>query len=72
MTPDDVIFLGLNSRVIALNKNDGKILWSTPLGGIMGDGFVTLNAEGPHVYAYVKGQVYCLDVSQDVSSGTMS
>ena len=29
----------------------------------MGDGFVTLNADGQNVYAFVKGQIYCLDMN---------
>ena len=62
MNTSEVIFLGLNSRVIALNRRDGQILWSTPLGGILGDGYVSLNADDQQVYVYAKGQMYCLDV----------
>ena len=43
--------------------SDGQVLWSTPLGGIRGDGFVTLNADGRYVYAFAKGQIYCLDIN---------
>ena len=63
MTPNDVIFMSLNSRVIALNKDNGQILWDTKLGGVLGDGFISLNSDGLHVFAFCKGQIYCLDAS---------
>lgn len=61
MNPSDVIFMGLNSRVIALNKDNGQALWDTKLGGVLGDGFITLNSDSRHVFAFCKGQIYCLD-----------
>lgn len=62
MNPPEIVLLGFNSQVVALDKRGGRILWSTPLGGILGDGFVSLNADDRHVYAYTKGQIYCLDL----------
>ena len=63
MNLNDVIFMSLNSRVIALNKGNGQILWDTKLGGVLGDRFITLNSDGQHVFAFCKGQIYCLNVS---------
>lgn len=63
MNPNDVIFMGLNSRVVALNKGNGQILWDTKLGGVLGDGFISINSDGQHVFAFCKGQIYCLDAS---------
>ena len=40
MNLDDVILLGVKSRVMAISKHDGKIIWSTELPGSMGDGFI--------------------------------
>src|SRR4051812_48661569 len=60
---DDVIFLGLKSKVAALSKRDGSILWSTGLPGGMGGNFVTVNSDGKCVYAYTNGKIHCLDIS---------
>lgn len=62
MNATDLIFLGLKSRVSAIVKADGTILWSTQLGGGLGDGFVTVNCDGKHVYAHTKGKLHCLDL----------
>jgi outer membrane protein assembly factor BamB len=61
MNVNDLIFLGLKSRVSALNKSDGRILWATVLRGGVGDGFVTLHCDGKFVYAHTKGSLFCLD-----------
>jgi outer membrane protein assembly factor BamB len=63
ITADDIIFLGLKSKVAALSKRDGRILWSTQLPGGMGGGFVTVNSDGKCVYAYTNGKIHCLDIS---------
>lgn len=62
MTPNDLLFLGLKNRVSAITKSDGNILWTTQLAGVLGDGFVTVNCDGKHVYAYAKGQLHCLEL----------
>jgi len=62
MNINDLLFLGLKNRVSAMTKADGRILWTTQLEGALGDGFVTLNCDGKFVYAYGKGQLYCLEV----------
>ena len=62
MTSNDLIFLGLKYSVSAITKADSSILWTTNLAGSLGDGFVTLNCDGKHVYTYGKGQLYCLEV----------
>ncbi len=63
MNPNDVIFMGLNSRVIALNRSSGQTLWDCKLGGVLGDGFISLTSDGQRVFAFCKGQIYCLDAS---------
>ena len=62
MTSNDLIFLGLKNRVSAITKSDGRILWTSQLPGSLGDGFVTLNCDGKHVYAYNRGQLHCLEL----------
>ena len=62
MNPNDLIFLGLRSQVIALSKSNGEIRWSMKLPGVMGEGFVTVNSDGACVYAFTKGRIHCLDM----------
>ena len=43
MTPGDLlVVLGLNGRVAALLRKDGRLLWATDLPGVIGDRFVTV------------------------------
>ena len=63
MTPGDLlVVLGLNGRVAALLRKNGRLLWSTDLPGILGDRFVTVTCDDACVYAYTHGQVHCLDM----------
>ncbi len=62
MHATELLFLGLNSRVIALNKRDGQVVWAAELTGILGDNFVTVQADGQSVFAFTKGRIYCLDL----------
>lgn len=61
MNPDDVILLGVKSRVVAISRRYGKIVWSTELPGGLGDNFVTLLSDGASVFAHTNGQLHCLD-----------
>lgn len=63
MNPNDLIFIGLKSKVAALNKTDGTIAWEAPLTSGLGGDFVTLHVDGPHVFAYSNGKVVCLDIA---------
>ena len=63
MTPGDLlVVLGLNGRVAALLRKDGRLLWATDLPGVIGDRFVTVTCDDTCVYAYTRGQVHCLDM----------
>ena len=61
--PDDVLFLAVKHRVIAINKHDGQILWSAELPGGLGTGFVTVLSDGKCVFAHTHGTLHCLDIS---------
>ena len=63
MNPSDIILLGLKRSVTALSRADGTILWSTEIGGGLGDSFVTLIADGQLVYACSAGSLYCLELA---------
>ena len=59
MTPGDpLVVLGLNGRVLALLRTDGRIVWATDLPGILGDHFVTVACDEAYVYACTHGQVH--------------
>lgn len=63
MTPADLlVVLGLNGRVLALLRKDGRVVWATDLPGILGDHFVTFACDDACVYAYTHGQIHCLDM----------
>lgn len=63
MTPGELlVVLGLNGRVIALLRKDGRVVWATNLPGILGDHFVTLACDEACVYAYTRGKIHCLDM----------
>jgi len=61
MNLEDVILLGVKSRMLALSKRDGRRIWSTELPGGLGDSFVTLLSDGASVFAHTNGQLHCLD-----------
>jgi outer membrane protein assembly factor BamB len=56
----DMVFLGFNSRVIALHRDSGELLWQwkSPKGR---DGYVAVLLDGDRVIASVQGYTYCLD-----------
>ncbi len=63
MNAPDCIFIGLNGRVSAIEKRNGRTLWETRLKkGISSSGtFVTLLVEEERIYAHTYGELYCLD-----------
>jgi len=67
VTVMDMVFLGFNSRVIALHRDSGELLWQwkAPKGR---DGFVAVLLDGDRVIASVQGYTYCLDA---VTGGLM-
>jgi outer membrane protein assembly factor BamB len=62
MNANDFVFVGLKSRVTALGKNDGQIVWTTQLPGGLGTGFVTISCDDRYVFACANGQISCLDL----------
>ncbi len=62
MNSDDVILVGVKNRVLALSRQDGRILWSTKLQGGMGSAFVTVLWDGGQVFAHAGGHLHCLDI----------
>ncbi len=55
----DLVFVGLNRRVLALDRYTGEIVWEWK--APKGSGFVSLLLDGDRLMAAVTGYVYCLD-----------
>jgi outer membrane protein assembly factor BamB len=55
----DLVFVGFNSRVAALDRYSGEIVWDwkSPEGG----GYVSLMLDGDRLIVSVNGYTYCLD-----------
>ena len=55
----DLIFVGFNSRVAALDRFTGEIAWEWK--SPQGSGYVSIFLDGDRLIAAVNGYVYCLD-----------
>jgi outer membrane protein assembly factor BamB len=60
MSFGDLVFVGFNSRVAALDRNSGAIIWKwkapMPWGGEL-----TMLLDGDRLVVAVNGYIYCLD-----------
>lgn len=58
-TINDLVFVALNSKVIALDRYDGTIVWEwkSPKAA----SFLTLLVDGDRLIASANGYIYCLD-----------
>lgn len=56
---DELLFVGFNSRVIALDRNSGDLVWSWK--SPKGTGYVAVLLDGDRLIASVQGYMYCLD-----------
>ena len=54
----NLVFVGLNSKVIALDRETGELIWKWK--SPKGSGFVTLLLDGDQLIAAVSGYVSCL------------
>ena len=55
----NLVFVGLNRRVLALDRYTGEIVWEWK--APKGSGFVSLLLDGDRLMAAVTGYVFCLD-----------
>jgi outer membrane protein assembly factor BamB len=58
-----IVYVGLKSTVIALDRRTGEEVWRTPLKGGVGKStsFVALQRDGDLLYAGVGGEIWALD-----------
>lgn len=57
----DLLFVGFNSYVVALNARTGEIVWEWK--SPSGRGYVTVLADADRLFASVEGYTYCLDAN---------
>ena len=55
----DLVYVGFNRRVVALDRYSGEIVWDWK--APQGSGFVSLLLDGDRLMASVNGYLYCLD-----------
>lgn len=57
---EDLVFVGLNSRVAAIDRHTGELVWKwkSPKGR---SSFVAVLLDGDHLVVSVNGYTYCLD-----------
>ena len=58
MDIDQLVFVGLNGYVLALDRDSGEIVWSNEK---LKSGYVTLLLDGDRLVASTNGYIYCLD-----------
>jgi outer membrane protein assembly factor BamB len=58
MNTEQLIFVGLNGYVVALNRDTGEIVWSN---NKLKSGYVTLLLDGDRLIASTNGYIFCLD-----------
>ncbi len=58
-TMGDLVYVGLNRRVIALDRVNGHVVWEWK--APKGSGFVSLLLDGDRLMVGVNGYMYCLD-----------
>src|SRR5215831_14371674 len=58
---ENLIFVGFNSYVLALDRNTGEMIWNWQCPKPRSAGYVTLLLDGDRLVASVNGYVYCLD-----------
>jgi outer membrane protein assembly factor BamB len=62
ITTRDLLFIGFNGRVIAVDRADGSVAWKwRPSRRGMGHGTVTLLPDGDRLFASMMGYTWALD-----------
>ena len=61
MNLEDLIFVGFTTHVVALNRDDGEIVWKWDSSKPAFGSYVTLLLDGDRLIVSVDGYMYCLD-----------
>jgi outer membrane protein assembly factor BamB len=57
MKLEELVFIGIGGKVVALYRNSGQQAWLTKVGG----DFVNVSVQADKVYAAAGGEIVCLD-----------
>ncbi len=58
MKIDDLVFVGLNGYVVAMDRKNGQIIWSSDK---LRGGYVSLLLDGDRLIVSCNGHLFCLD-----------
>ena len=58
MTIEQLVFVGLNGYVVALDRETGEIVWSNDQ---LKSGYVTILVDGDRLIVSTNGYIYCLE-----------
>ena len=58
MKSSDLVYVGINGHVVALDRANGTAVWKTHL---KGSDFVNVTLDGDNLYALTHGEIFCLD-----------
>jgi outer membrane protein assembly factor BamB len=61
MSLDELVFVGFNSRVLALDRETGEIVWTWQAAKPKNGGYVTMLLDGDRLVVSVNGYMYCID-----------
>jgi outer membrane protein assembly factor BamB len=61
MSFGELVFVGFNSRVAALDRETGEMVWNWQAPKPRNGGYVTLLLDGDRLIVAVVGYMYCLD-----------
>lgn len=63
MASEQLVYVGIKGKVIALSRATGEIKWSTVLGAglLSGGAFVHVVVDGHDLFATTQGVISCLD-----------
>jgi outer membrane protein assembly factor BamB len=64
MKIEEMLFVGIKRRVLAVDRNTGKMVWETKLPvGSIADSFVNLFFDRGNVFAHTGGKLFCLETA---------
>lgn len=64
MAKEELVYVGIKGKVVALSRTTGEIVWSANLdAGFLNTAFVHVVVDGDDVFATTQGEVSCLDAA---------
>ena len=64
MANEELVYIGIKGKVVALSRATGEVSWSTDLdAGFLNNAFVHVVVDRGDVFATTQGEVSCLDAA---------